>query len=201
MNKILPIFSYIFHPVFIPLYGTVIYFFFFRDFFVTQEIYLYSIQVLILTLLIPVLFFYLLLTIGKIDSFMVGNLSQRKIPLIVNSLLLFVLIQKGILPDRLPGLFHFFAAGLVSNLLALLFVFLKKKISLHMAGISAITCFVIGLSLYMNVQMIYTIAFMFVMNGFVASSRLYMKAHTLQELFLGILCGALPQIVFWAFWL
>ncbi|HTO35277.1 MAG TPA: hypothetical protein VLZ72_03505 [Flavobacterium sp.] len=201
MKKILPIFSYLFHPIFIPVYGTVYYFSLLRDFFVKQEIYLYSIQVIILTLLIPLALFYLLQTIGKIDSFMVGNVSQRKIPLAINVFLLLILVQKGISPDRLPGLFHFFVAGLMSNLLALLFVFFKTKVSLHMAGIAAITCFVIGLSIYANIPMIYSIAFMFVLNGFVASSRLYMKAHTVQELFLGMICGALPQIFIWKFWL
>jgi len=45
------------------------------------------------------------------------------------------------------------------------------------------------------------IIFMVLMNGFVASSRLIMKAHTPQELVIGVLLGSIPQILLLFLWL
>ena len=56
-----------------------------------------------------------------------------------------------------------------------------------MIAISSLTVFVIGLSLHFQTQSTYTIAFLILLNGFVASSRLEMKAHTNKELIIGFL--------------
>jgi acid phosphatase family membrane protein YuiD len=45
------------------------------------------------------------------------------------------------------------------------------------------------------------IAFLVLMNGFVASSRLEMKAHTPKELVIGFLLGIIPQLLLLRFWL
>ncbi|HRZ31251.1 MAG TPA: hypothetical protein P5188_02985, partial [Flavobacterium sp.] len=62
MKKILPIFSYLFHPLFISVYASLLYFILFRDFYVLQEMYLFMIQIVIITVLIPISLFYLLLS-------------------------------------------------------------------------------------------------------------------------------------------
>lgn len=166
-----------------------------------QEMYLFMIQIVIITVLIPISLFYLLLSMGKIDSIMIEQLSQRKIPLLVNCFLLFILTQKSITIDRIPELHYFFLGGFCSSALAFIFLLLKQKASLHMIGIAALTFFIMGLSMRVEVTLLYTIASLLVMNGCVASSRLVMKAHTLTELTIGFLCGALPQIFFWFLWL
>ena len=51
-----------------------------------------------------------------------------------------------------------------------------------MIGISALTCFIFGLSMYYQMPFINLVAFCIVSIGLVASSRLYMKAHTYPEL-------------------
>jgi len=70
-----------------------------------------------------------------------------------------------------------------------------------MIALSALTFFVIGMSMHHELNIIYTIAMLFVISGIVASSRLAMKAHTMQELMIGYLAGMLPQIVLFWFWL
>ena len=201
MKKILPIFSYFFHPLFISVYAAAFFFTLFWDFFVLDEVYLYMIQIVIITVLIPISLFYLLLSLGKVDSIMIARLSQRKIPLIVNCILLLILTQKSITIDRIPELYFFFFGAFWSTVLAILFLFLKIKASLHMLGMAALTVFIIGLSSKVEVPLLYTIASFITLNGFVASSRLQMKAHTLFELTVGFLCGALPQFYIWYFWL
>jgi hypothetical protein len=48
-----------------------------------QEKYFILLQVLIITVLIPILFFFLLRITGKIGSIMAPLVSERKIPLLV----------------------------------------------------------------------------------------------------------------------
>lgn len=145
--------------------------------------------------------FYLLISLGKINSIMIEEISQRKFPLIINCFLLFMLTQKSITVDRIPELYYFFLGGLLSSILAFLLLMLKKKASLHMIGIVALTFFIIGINQHIEISLLYTIATFIFLIGIVGSSRLMMKAHSISELTMGFFCGAIPQVLFWPFWL
>lgn len=201
MKKILPFFSYLFHPIFIPVYAALIYFFLNDSYFTNPEIYFAVFQIVIITILLPVLFFFVLHTAGKVDSVMVPEIEQRKIPLVIQCFLLILLVRKSITLDHFPELYFFFLGGLLSTVLALVLLFFGTKASLHLMTISALTIFVIGLSIHNQTQNINFIAFLALMNGFVASSRLEMKAHTLKELVIGFLLGAFPQLLLMRYWL
>jgi len=146
-------------------------------------------------------FYYLLKTLGKIDSIMVSDLSQRKIPLLIQMVLIFILLKKSITIDRIPELFFFMLGGLVSTLLTLLFLFGRLKISIHMIGISALTTFVIGLSLHNQANHLLPISFLIMANGIVAASRIYMKAHSMTEIVIGFFAGVIPQLGLLYLWL
>jgi hypothetical protein len=201
LKKILPLFSYIFHPVFIPVYATLFYLFSNNSFFINQEKYFVLLQVLIITVLVPLLFFILLRATGKISSMMAPLLSERKIPLVIQSFLLILLVRKSITIERYPELHFFLLGALLSTLIAMMLLFVRTKASLHMMGISALTVFVFGLSLHFQTQNIFAITFLTLMNGFVASSRLVMKAHTFKELIIGLFLGTIPQILLLYLWL
>jgi hypothetical protein len=201
LKKILSLFSYVFHPVFIPVYATLFYLFSNNSYFLNQEKYFVLLQVLIITVLIPILFFFLLRATGKIGSIMAPLLSERKIPLLIQCFLIILLVRKGITVERYPELHFFLLGALFSTLFALLLLFVKTKASLHMMGISALTVFVFGLSVHYQSQNIFAITFLTIMNGFVASSRLVMKAHTSIELIIGVLLGSIPQILLLYLWL
>ena len=106
----------------------------------------------------PIAFFFLLRTFGKIDSIMLSDISQRKIPLVLQLMLFTVLIQKSITFERFPSLYLFFVAGIISTVLAFLFLYLKIKASIHMIGISALTVFIIGLSIHNEINTINLVA-------------------------------------------
>ncbi|PRZ20319.1 hypothetical protein [Flavobacterium granuli] len=201
MKKLLPPFSYIFHPIFIPIYATLFYLFANDSYFVSREKYVVLIQVFIISFIIPILFFFLLRYTGKISSTMAPDLSERKIPLVIQCFLIILLVRKSITIDRYPELHFFFLGALLSTMIALLLLFVKTKASLHMMGISGLTLFVFGLSLHYHTQHIYTIAFLILMNGLVASSRIEMKAHTIKELIIGLLLGSIPQMLLLYLWL
>jgi hypothetical protein len=201
LKKTLPLFSYVFHPVFIPVYATLFYLFSNNSYFLNQEKYFILLQVLIITVLIPILFFFLLRITGKIGSIMAPLVSERKIPLLIQCFLIILLVRQSITVERYPELHFFLLGALFSALFALLLLFVKTKASLHMMGISALTVFVFGLSVHYQSQNIFAITFLTIMNGFVASSRLVMKAHTSKELIIGVLLGSIPQMLLLYLWL
>jgi hypothetical protein len=194
LNRILPLFSYIFHPVFIPLFGTLSFFVLAPHYLNLTQQFLVCVQVSILTIFIPISIYLLLKTIGKIDTIMVGKVSQRRLPLLIQSILLFLLISQSITIDKIPELYFFFLAGLASTLAALAFSLLKVKASLHMMGIASLTVFAFVLSILYQSNAIILISLLVLANGLIASSRLQMKAHSETELALGFICGMLPQI-------
>ncbi len=201
MKKILPLFSYLLHPLFIPLYGTLVYLFCVENSFENVQKYLMLIQIVLITILIPMLFLYLLKIIGKVDSIMVSDISQRKMPLIIQFFLMALLILKSITIERVPELFFFFFGGMVSTFIAILLLFLRSKASIHMIGIGSLTVFVIGISIHNYNNMLVPISLLILLNGVVASSRLAMKAHTVKELLIGFLLGWIPQLLLFYFWL
>ncbi|WP_396186818.1 hypothetical protein [Flavobacterium sp.] len=201
MKKVLPFFSYIFHPIFIPVYAALIYFFFNDSYYSNPEKYFAIFQIVIITILLPILFFFVLRTAGKVDSIMISEISQRKIPLVIQCFLTILLVRKSITLDHFHEFHFFFLGGLLSTVLALILLFFRIKASLHMVAISALTIFIIGLSIHNQTRNINGIAFLVLMNGFVASSRLEMKAHAPKELVIGLLLGIIPQLLLLGIWL
>jgi hypothetical protein len=201
LKKILPIFSYIFHPLFIPVQACFFYFLFHISDYKIEQISLFLLQITTITVLTPIALYLLLKYLGKVDSIMIGDINQRKIPLIFQSFLIILLLRKSIPLEYYPELHFFFLGALFSTLFALGLLYLKTKASLHMLAISALTVFVFGLNIHLQMGSIYLVPFMLLMNGFVASSRLVMQAHTPKELIIGLLIGSFPQLAFLFLWL
>ncbi|MGV9003285.1 hypothetical protein [Flavobacterium sp.] len=201
MKKILPFFSYFLHPIFIPLFGTLFYIVLDDTYFSFEQVLILLLQVIIITIFLPIAFFFLLRTFGKIDNIMISDIAQRKTPLLLQIMLFAVLINKSVTADRFPELHYFFMAGIISSTIAFLLLFAKTKASIHLIGTSSLTFFIIGLSLHYEINTINTLVILMVLNGFVASSRLEMKAHNHKELFIGFLIGAIPQIGLLFYWL
>lgn len=201
LKKILPLFSYILHPLFISVYATLFYLFCKGDIFVNHEKYYVLFQILIITVIVPVLFFMLLRSTGHVKSIMLPEIAQRRIPLILQCFLYILLVKRSIVIVRYPELHFFFLGALFSTILALICTLFKIKASLHMVAISGLTIFVIGLNIHLQMQNPYWSALLILLTGIVASSRLEMDAHTPKEILIGLLAGVLPQVLFLFLWL
>jgi hypothetical protein len=201
LKKILPIFSYIFHPLFVPVQASFLYFLFHIADYKIEQITTILLQISAVTIIVPMGLYFLLRFVGKADSIMIANIDQRKIPLIFQSFLIILLLRKSIPLEYYPELHFFFLGALFSTLSALGLLYLKTKASLHMLAISALTVFAFGLNIHLQTGSVYLVPFLLLMNGFVASSRLVMRAHTPNELIIGLLLGSIPQLVFLFLWL
>jgi hypothetical protein len=200
-KKCLPIFSYIFHPIFSSIYGTLFFFVIAKNYFNNPQIFITLIQVTILTVLMPLSMYFLFRSLGLLSSFTEASISERRMPIVIQAILLFVLIKYSISKEMFTELYYFFLGGLLSTLVVLSAVLLKFKASLHMIGISALTAFIYGLSVYYQLPFTYLIGICIICMGFVASSRLYKKAHTPIELIAGIFIGMVPQLLLFKYWL
>ncbi len=132
---------------------------------------------------------------------MLSDISQRKIPLLLQMALTTILISKSVSFERFPELFFFFLGSIGSSVIAFALLYANLKISIHMIAMSALSFFVIGVSQHFQLNSIYLIASLFIVTGIVASSRLAMKAHNMEELMIGYVAGMAPQMVLWIFWL
>ena len=69
--------------------GTVFYIFYGENYFAQENFALLLFQVIIITFFLPLAFFYLLKTVGKVDTVMISDVSQRKMPLLLQIILTF----------------------------------------------------------------------------------------------------------------
>lgn len=201
MNFFLKSLSYIFHPLLMPLTGAIIYFAAAPRFIPIEIIRIKMFGLIIITILIPIVLYFFLKTSGIISSFDLKDVRERKIPLLLQSLLFFIVIKMIIDVYNYPELYFFFLGILFSSLSAIFMVLFSFKVSLHMIGSAAVTMFTITLSVHFGINLTLIIAAMFIVNGLVATSRLHYEAHTNLELILGFLIGIIPQLTLLNYWL
>ena len=200
MNKLLKSISYIFHPLLMPLLGVLFYFSktprFIPEFVIKAKIF----SVTILTVVLPILIFYLLRTINKVETVHLKTPKERKLPLIINSIIL-TLIVIQVLPKRdIPELHFFFIGILISTAICYGLAIVNFKASIHMIGTSGFFMFALALAFYFKININGTIIIMCTLLGAVATSRLHMKAHTPIELLVGFVVGFTPQLILLKYW-
>lgn len=193
--------SFIFHPLWIPLAGSLLYFLLTPRFFPQEVIQAKLLAISILTIFIPVVFYFLLKNLGKAQSIFLEDVKERKWPLLFFAILITMVLNQIINAYNYAALYYFFVGILFSTLLAFTLVLVRFKASLHTMGLSGLMVFLIGVSWNFKINLTYTISFLILALGLTASSRIYYKAHSFKELFLGLICGAIPQAVVLYFWL
>lgn len=200
MRHLFNIVSYLFHPLFIPIAGTIIYFAIAP--YSTLEIQSGNIlPIFILTVIIPIIFFLILKNIGFINSIFLPTLQERKYPLYISCVLLLMILYKVIPNNYVHELFYFFTGLLTATCTALILLFLKFKTSIHLLGMGSILMFMIGLSIHFEKNITLAISLFILMTGLVATSRLYLKAHNRVELLIGFLIGVCSQLIILKYWL
>ena len=201
MKIFLQIASILYHPLLIPLIGSTLYFSLTPRFIDWEWAGTHLISISIITIAIPLVSYFILRSLGLVESIYLKNVRERRYPLMILCLLLLLIVKKVLHPYDNPELYFFFIGLLFSVIAALIMVLLKVKISLHQMGVAALLIFVIGLSVHFKIHLLTTISFLLFSNGWVASSRLTANAHTVPELLVGFFVGALPQFVLYNYWL
>ncbi|PWK20847.1 hypothetical protein [Xanthomarina spongicola] len=201
MNQLLKSISFIFHPILMPLLGVVFYFSKSPRFIPLEIIQAKIISLFILTILLPILLYYLLKNIGRVHSIYLNTTNERLLPLFLNGCIIILILNRVLPPTEIIELYYFFVGILISTLACFILAILKFKASIHMIGISGVTMFYIALSIHFSININGTLALMFVLIGAIATSRLHLKAHTNIELLFGFFIGFIPQLILVNYWL
>ena len=192
---------YIFHPLFIPIGGTIAYFI------ITPKYSSLELQsgnilpIFILTVIIPIIAFFILKNLGLIHSIFAPSVAERKYPLYISITLYLMILYKVIPQNYINELYFFFVGLIISSVTLLLLLFLKVKASIHLLGMGSLLLFLVGLSIHFETNITFAIAIFTLCTGLVATSRLLMKAHSKAELFIGFLVGICSQLLLFKCWL
>jgi len=201
MKVFLKAISYIFHPLFIPIAGTLAYFLITPKY---SPIAIQSANVLpifILTVIIPIIVYFILRNLGLAQSVFMYTLKERRYPLYVHIILLLFVVYR-VLPNTNIAELHFYFVGLIiSALTTVLLLFLRLKVSMHLMGMGSLVMFLIALSIHFEVNITLGLSIFTLLTGLVATSRLYLKSHSAIEVVLGFFIGFLPQLFTIRFWL
>jgi hypothetical protein len=201
MDKLLKSISYIFHPLMMPILGVIFYFYKSPRFTPLEIIQAKLISLFILTVILPILLYFLLKTLGRVKSIQLNTTKERIMPLLLNCIIILIVLQRIIKPSQAIELYFFFVGILISNMACLMLSILKFKASIHMIGVSGLFMFFIALSIHFSININGTLIIMAIIIGSVATSRLHLKAHTSKELIIGIFIGFIPQLILVPYWL
>jgi len=201
MKGFLKVVSLLFHPLFIPVAGTLAYFI------ITPKYSPLEIQggnilpIFILTVIIPIISYLILRNLGLVSNIYMPDIRERKYPLYINILLLFLILYKVIPNNYVAELYYFFVGLIAASMAALLLLFFNLKCSMHLMGMGSLLMFLISLSIHFEINIVIALSIITLLTGLVASSRLYLEAHSKSELFIGLCIGLLTQLLTVKFWL
>ena len=197
------LFSYIFHPLFIPVmaawYLVFVHPVYFTGF-AAQEKLLTVARVGYNTIFYPAITVLLLKAVGFTKSIFLKTQRERIVPYIATNIFYFwmYLVLKNnegmppILTSFILGIFLASSAALIANI--------YFKISMHGLGMGAL-CGLMILIIFSGIPyMVFLPAMItFLLAGFVCTSRLIVSDHTPFEIYVGLILGILSQLIAFVF--
>ncbi|TYB76118.1 hypothetical protein ES676_06605 [Bizionia saleffrena] len=201
MNFLLKSVSFVFHPIIMPLLAVIFYFSKSPRYLSFDVISAKITSLFILTILLPILTYFLLKTLGKTQTIYLKTTKERVTPLLINAVII-LLILKRVLPiNQIVELYFFFIGTLISTITCLALALANFKASIHMIAISGVFMFAIAFSIHFSININGSLALMAIITGAIATSRLHLKAHTPTELIFGFFIGFIPQIILMNYWI
>lgn len=190
LNRLANIFSIVFHPLLMPLYGLVIIFsaptvLGYLPFTVKKILFFI---VLINNVLIPLTLMPYLRYRNIISSYSIEDKQERITPLMIVSFL-YCITSFIVFRFQLPFFIKSFT--LASTLLVIVVAIINFwwKISVHSAAAGALTGIVVILSFKMYTPLTWYLISAILMSGLVLSSRLRLNSHNPLQVWIGFLTG------------
>ncbi|WP_232457035.1 hypothetical protein [Polaribacter sp. SA4-12] len=186
------------HPIVIPTIGVLLYFILIPNVFNSDQRLAVLGLIFATTYIVPLAVLILFKRLKLIKSFKADTIGERKVPIAMMIVLFYLLGNtiKGI-PNLTDIGLLFYATTLGLVCVYILFSF-KLKTSIHLLSLGITTGFFFVLNAIYNKNLIAVIICSLLLSGILASARLYLKAHTQTEVYLGFILGFLsPIIVFY----
>jgi len=198
------ILSYLFHPVFVPLY-IVLFMVYIHPYFFTGMTAWDKTRVVMMAGLMftffPVITVLLLKALDFINSVYLHNKRDRIIPLIACGVwyfwITYIWWNSNKMDDSLAiprEAVQLALATFISSWIGLM-VNIKIKVSLHAISMGVLVAFMFSLGLSQPLQFGSYISIALLIAGLVCTSRFIVSDHTQQEVYGGLLAGALSVLV------
>ncbi|MEO8769770.1 MAG: hypothetical protein ABI402_06790 [Ferruginibacter sp.] len=190
-------FSYIFHPVFIPLYVTAFLLYVhpaaFSGFSLLEKRKVMFIIALNIVFF-PLFSVLLLKAVGFIDSLFLRSQKDRIIPYIACGIFFFwgYLVFKNqsqyplLLTTYILGIFLASSVALISNI--------YFKISMHAIGMGGWLGFFLVIFRSNTMLMTWPMCIVLLITGFVCTSRLLTRSHDQKDIYMGLIVGIITQL-------
>jgi len=184
--------SFIFHPLFIPIYLVLLLF----SLPVIPVLRLTPIFEYVLiglitinNILLPIASFYMLKRQGRIESLHMKTANERQMPYIF--ILFFYIITAFMLwrTNYLDPIILFIPMAAALTVLSIIPLNRYLKISAHLASAGSTIAYLFILHFYLNYNLLIPITIAIFIAGTMGSSRLYLKAHTNKEVYFGFFVG------------
>ena len=187
--------STILHPIVLPTLGVFLYFVFVSQSFDKRLQLIVLGLVFALTYVVPVLLLLFLRNFGFIKDFQVSTIKERRFPVIFMILLLYFLGNTIIQIPTIRNLGILFYGTSLSLICIYILFSVKLKSSLHLVSMGNMIGFFLIMTNINSLSMLPIIILLILLSGILASSRLYLKAHTPVELLIGFFLGIVCQFI------
>ncbi len=190
-QKIASFISWILHPMLMPTYALLLIF--------TQDAFFVLLLpervkliltglVVSNTLLVPLIFIWMMKKRGIISSYQMPERGERSFPFAVTGLFYFatwyMMNSLG-----LPQLYYLFVIGGAALIIISLIINLFWKISIHAIGIGGLTGGFTGLNYLMAVDSVLLILVLVLLSGLVGYARLKLNTHNQAQVYVGFAVG------------
>ncbi|MEN8123842.1 MAG: hypothetical protein ABFR32_01845 [Bacteroidota bacterium] len=193
------IISFVFHPIFFSTVGSLLYFLISPQYIPDNYKKIIISVIFISTYILPLFLLIVLKKLKLIHSFQLKTIEERKFPIIFLIVLTFML-GKMLLSTNIVSLLglSFYGSSVALTIVFILFS-INFKTSLHTLGIGSIIGFTMVMSIDYQINLTLLIAFLIIIFGFLATSRLALKAHQAKEVYLGVFLGIITQLMIYQF--
>ncbi len=190
--------SYLFHPLFIPVYITWFLVFVHTTYFVGygpgQKLFMLA-RIALNMVFFPLVTVLLLKGLGFINSIFLRTQKDRIIPYIASGIFFFWAYLVFRNQPEVPSIMTVFTFAVFLSSSAALIANIYFKISMHAIGMGG----VIGLFLVImrqdNFLMTVPLTVAFLITGLVCTSRLIVSDHSTKEIYAGLVLGIVCQLV------
>lgn len=208
MNPVLRIFfkiiSFVFHPLLFPTYGTLLFLWANPSIeipeaeegeIVRTPVHL-AMSIFVNTFFMPAVAILMMKALGFIKSLEMEDKQDRIIPFIAS--MIFYIWAFMAVKDHfsyMPKLYTIFILGTLVSVMISFFITLFYKLSIHMVGAAGLLTGTMLMMMNSEKSLTTVLLGVVVLNGLIATARLYLKAHTVKELYVGFMIGILGQMM------
>ena len=190
IQKLCKLISYIFHPAIMPVVGYLLFFFLLSSEPFGERQILFLGLISLGTFIVPAFFLLTLRHTGFISSLNMEHKRERAVPFMFTTvfytLLAYLMFSKVLYEIQVVLL----TGGVALSMCLTTLVSLFHKTSVHTVGISGLLGFLFSFQVANpSLALLAPISILFFFTGMVMSSRLYLKAHTPNEVWSGFLIG------------